>query len=215
MNFGAYFEHSPLLLMDIGEVGANVTHVVNGHSRVSDLRICSLDDVSYEGILRELDKSVKDYDEYSLNMIGFSLHGVNYAIFADNRLCGMFGVTVMDSSLVVTNYWTIDKPPYENLLSGLMVFLHILSLKYKDINMLLPVRFNTYISFCGGDVEDISDILEDVFSSSPNVVYQKNDDKDYKTVFVPCGDVDGKDSVSLLSTGLDFCRSYFDIVFKD
>lgn len=215
MDLCKYYDDCPLELLDVGDVRADVVRVVDGSkSGATNMQICSLDFEDYVRLIEAVAKSKKDHREYILEKLNFTRTGVIYAIYANGSLCGMFGVTVVDNFLVVTNYETVDEPPYSNLLSGIMIFLNMLSYTYEGINMLLPVRFDTSMSFSNGDA-DISDILEDMFINSPNVVYPRNNGKDYKTVFVPCGENDNADAVHLLSTGLDFCLSASKLIVND
>lgn len=224
MDLCIYYDNCPLELLDVGDVEADVIRVVDGgKDKVTNVHLRTLDFEDYVKLIGAVAQSKKDHKGYIKEKLDFTKTGITYAIYADGSLRGMFGVTVVDSSLVVTNYETIDKPPYSNLWSGVMIFLNMLSYTYEGINMLLPVRFDTSMSFSDGDA-DISDILEDMFSSSPNVVYQKNDDKNYKIknddknykiVFVPCGKQGSEDAVHLLSTGLDFCLTTHELIVND
>lgn len=215
MDLCIYYDDCPLELLDVGDVEAEVIHVADGGMKdTTNVQIRTLEYEDYIRLLKAVAMSKKDHGDYIKKKLDFSQTGVTYAIYANGSLQGMFGVTTTDSSFVVTNYETIDEPPYSNLLSGVMIFLNMLSYTYEGINMLLPVRFDTYMSFSDGDA-DISDILEDIFSSSPNVVYQRNNDKNYKTVFVPCGNHGSGDSISLLSTGLDFCLTTHELIIND
>ena len=217
MELSKYYKQDPLELLNVGSVTARVTsYMSSGSSRVSDVLVCPLDSGAYVSILytlAEMHETREDYENYVNEMLDFNRHGVTYAIYVDTSLVGMFGVTLVDSSFVITNYVSIDEPPFPNLLAGLMTFLNMVSFRYKDIDMLLPVRFATHTTFSKG-TDDLSEILEDIFSSCGDVVYQRNDDKDFKTVFLPCGEKGSKGAIDLLSTGLEFCSDSYNLIFN-
>ena len=217
MELSKYYEQDPLELLNVGSVTARVTSCTSrGDSKVSDLHVCPLGSGAYVSIvhtLAEMYETAEDYENYVREMLDFNRHGITYAIYLDATLVGMFGVTLVDSSLVVANYVSIDEPPFPNLLAGLMTFLNMLSFRYEDINMLLPVRFATQTTFSKG-TSDLSGILEDVFSSCGDVVYQRNDDKEFKTVFLPCGESGARSAIGLLSTGLEFCSDSYNLIFN-